>query len=737
MYAKKIIFRWIYIIAFTGLFFSCSNKSDKAVTFDYPFQNPSLPLEERVTNMISLLTLEEKISQKWHNSPAIPRLGIPEYNWWNESLHGHARAGRATVFPQAIGMAASFDEDMIFRISTAISDEARAFHHAAIAHGNRLRYGGLTFWTPNINIFRDPRWGRGMETYGEDPFLTSRLGVAYVKGLQGDDPNYLKAAACAKHYVVYSGPEALRHEFNAISNLKDFHETYLPAFKALVKEGNVESIMCAYNRTNDEACCGSEYLINGILREQWGFKGHVVSDCGAIMDFHTDHHVTSTGAESAALALKSGVNLNCGPAYIRYLKQAVEEGLVPEEEIDQSLAILLRTRFRLGMFDPPGINPYEKIDENVVNSDKHRALALEAARKSIVLLKNDDVLPLNRDTRYIYLLGPNANNVEVLLGNYYGLSANMTIILEGITAKVPIGCFIQYKKGFLLDRDNVNPIDWTTNKAQNADVSIVVMGLSPILEGEEGESIASPHKGDLLEFKLPDNQLHYLRLLREGNDKPIVVILTGGSAVDLSEVYELADAVIYAWYPGEEGGNAVADVLYGDISPSGRLPITFPKSIEQLPPFDDYNMTGRTYRFLTEEPLFPFGYGLSYADFEYSNMRVSAENIGPGETFTASAFVKNTGSMPADEVVQFYVSYMDGTGDFPVTSLRGIKRVNLKPGEEKEIIFDEILANFDEFGVEKVFPGRYKLFIAPSSPIKRSIDLGVSRPVEATVNYLN
>lgn len=700
----------------------------------YPFRDINLSIDDRINDLIGRLTLEEKVSMMMYDSPPIKRLGIPRYNWWNESLHGVARAGRATVFPQAIGMGATFDDELIFRVSTAISDEARAMHHAAVARGNRLRYGGLTFWSPNINIFRDPRWGRGMETYGEDPYLMSRLGVAFVKGLQGNHPTYLKTAACAKHYVVHSGPEGLRHKFNAESSLKDMNETYFPAFKALVQEGRVEAIMCAYNRTNDEPCCGSHYLINEVLRERWGFEGHVVSDCWGIRDFHQGHNITSTPEESAALALRSGINLNCGNTYYPYLIEAVDLGLVREDEVDESLGILMRTLFRLGLFDPDENNPYTTISTDVINSPEHRDLALETARKSIVLLKNDNVLPLARDTRYIYVTGPNANTNEVLLGNYYGVSSRMTTILEGISGKIEPGCFIQYKKGFLLDRPNINHIDWTTGDAREADVSVVVMGLSPVLEGEEGEAIASPFRGDRLDYNLPANQIDFLRVMRQDNPKPIVAIVTGGSPMNLKEIHELADAVVLAWYPGEEGGNAVADVLFGDVNPGGRLPLTFPASIDQLPPFEDYAMTGRTYRYMTDDPMYPFGFGLSYTSFSYDNIKISNSDLKPDETAEITVRVTNTGNSPGEEVVQLYLTLPDKGYQNPLYSLKGFKRILLKPGESEEVIFEltpEMKTSVNMEGEFIIEEGDYTVRVGGASPGKRSLELGAPEFVTA------
>jgi len=721
--AKSFIAIFLFMVGCT------SPKTEKTtMEYDFPFQNPELSTDERIDDLISRLTLEEKVSQMMHESPEIERLGIPAYNWWNECLHGVARAGSATVFPQAIGMGATFDDQLINRVSTAISDEARAMYHAAARLDNRVRYAGLTFWTPNVNIFRDPRWGRGMETYGEDPYLMSKMGVSFVKGLQGDDPNYLKAAACGKHFVVHSGPEALRHEFNAVSNQKDMNETYFPAFKALVQEAEVEAIMCAYNRTNGDPCCGSDVLLNQILRDQWGFEGHIVSDCWGIIDFYDGHNVVETPEEAAAMAVRSGVNLNCGSTFDPHLLEAVQMGLITEEEIDERLATLLRTRFKLGLFDPYERNPYAEISTDVINSEAHQKLAREVAQKSIVVLKNDQVLPLAKDTRSVFVLGPNANNVEVLIGNYYGVSPNMSTILEGLASKVAPGCMIQYKKGFMLDRPNINPIDWTSPDAKQADVSIMVMGISPMIEGEEGEAIASPHKGDRLDYNLPPNQIEFLKRMREDNDKPIIAVITGGSPMNLKEVHEIADAVVLAWYPGEQGGNAVADIIFGDVNPSGRLPITFPESIDQLPPFDDYDMPGRTYRYMSAKPMYPFGYGLSYTDFRYEDVTINSNELQAGETTEVNVTVKNIGRYDGEEVVQLYLTLPDKGYQNPLYSLKGFKRVALQPGESKEVSFTltpdlmESVTMEGEFVIEQ---GEYLVKVGGSSPHERSLELGM------------
>lgn len=696
------------------------------------FLNHELPTEERVKDLIGRLSLEEKASQMMYTSPVIERLNIPAYNWWNEALHGVGRSGLATVFPQAIGLGATFDDELLKRISSAISDEARAMHNAAVAQNYRLRYGGLTFWTPNINIFRDPRWGRGQETYGEDPFLTSRLGVAFVQGLQGDHPKYLKTAACAKHFAVHSGPERLRHEFNAVASPKDLYETYLPAFKALV-EADVEAVMCAYNATNGEPCCANNHLLQEVLRDKWNFQGHVVSDCWALVDFYKGHNVVQNEVEAAALALKSGVNLNCGSVYPN-LVEAVKQGLVSEQEIDGRLATLLKTRFELGMFDPVDQNPYNKISPEVINSPKHRSLAREAATKSVVMLKNNGVLPLKNNLPFYYVTGPNATSIEALIGNYYGVNNAMVTILEGVASAIAPGTQLQYKPGVMLDRKNINPIDWTTPDAKEASATIVVLGITGMLEGEEGEAIASPDYGDRLDYNIPENQLEFLRTLREGNEKPIIAVITGGSPMNLSEVHELSDAVLLAWYSGEEGGNAVADILFGKASPSGKLPITFPKSLDQLPPYEDYSMDGRTYKYMTAEPMYPFGFGLSYGKFQYGSPKLSAQKIKKNQTTEIEAEVKNTGTHEADEVVQLYLTDVKASVQAPLYSLKGFKRISLKAGETKTVKFTitpEMLELVNEKGERVLEKGDFRIYVGGSLPGSRSQELGASKPAEA------
>ncbi len=716
------MFRPLVIAAIVSLYYSHTGFAQSDL-----FRDTSQPVNVRVNDLIHKLSLQQKVGQMMHTSPAIPELNIPAYNWWSEGLHGVGRSGIATIFPQAIGMAATFDDDLLLRVSSSISDEARAMYNAAVAKGYYQHYGGLTFWTPNINIFRDPRWGRGQETYGEDPYLTSRMGVAFVKGLQGNDPNYLKVAACAKHFAVHSGPERLRHEFNAVASPKDLRETYLPAFKALVN-ANVEAVMCAYNRTNGEPCCSNNFLLSQVLRKEWNFQGHILSDCWAIADFYQGHKIVATQAEAAALAVKSGVSLNCGDEYPGLI-EAVKKGLIDEKQIDDALAILLRTRFKLGMFDPKEKNPYNSISMDVINSDAHRQLARETSVKSIVMLKNNGALPLKNNLSKYFITGPNAASVDAMIGNYYGVNPRIVTVLEGISGAIETGSQMEYRPGTLLDRENMNPIDWTTSTAKISDATIVVMGITGLLEGEEGESIASPSFGDRLDYNIPKNQVEFLKKLRQGNTKPIIAVVTGGSPMNLAEVHELADAVLLVWYGGEEGGNAVADVIFGKASPSGRLPITFPKSLSQLPPYEDYSMIGRTYRYMKEEPLYPFGFGLSYAKFTYSGIKLSTSSIKKGQSVDVEVTLTNAGHAEGEEVAQLYITNTTTTVRTPLYSLKGFKRMKLKPSASETVKFTitpEMLTLVNEKGESVLESGNFKISVGGSLPGSRSEALGAA-----------
>lgn len=798
------------------------------------YNNPSAPMEQRIDDLVSRMTLEEKISQMMNDAPAIDRLGIPAYNWWNECLHGVARAGRATVFPEAIGLAATWDRDLLFRVATAISDEARAKHHEALRRGEHSIYEGLTFWTPNINLFRDPRWGRGMETYGEDPYLTGRMAVAFIKGLQGDDPKYLKTVATAKHYAVHSGPESTRHTFDAVVSEEDLRESYLPHFEAAIKEGGAYSVMCAYNSVDGEPACANPRLETDILRNEWGFSGYIVSDCGAIDDIYARHKFVPTAPEGVAKAVKAGTDLTCGTEYAA-LAPAVRRGLISEAEIDVSLKRLFRARFKLGMFDPPEMVKYAQIPYSVNDSPEHRQLALETARKSIVLLKNEGgALPLKKSLKTVAVIGPNADDIDVLLGNYNGIPTAPITPLEGIRRKlgaskviyargsdlaagvphlVPIpnsalftsndvssqhGLNAEYFAACNWDGKKHNPkgpaglvqpplftrvdanVDfewwegsprqdlnaddfgarWTgyitapadgtyqigaigmnafelyvggrqitqyfgihegnyryaavqmkagemypirldyhefsndasirllwagpqssssadaVAAARQADAVVLVLGLSPRLEGEEMKvPVEGFSGGDRIQLGIPRAQEDLMKAV-VSTGKPVVLVLLNGSAVAINWAKDRIPAIVEAWYPGQAGGDAIADVLFGDYNPSGRLPVTFYKSADQLPPFDDYNMKGRTYRFFTGEPLFRFGDGLSYTRFAYSNLAVSGTKV--------SVEVRNTGALAGEEVVQLYLSRAGGAA---IRSLAGFERIALKAGERKTVQF--------------------------------------------------
>ncbi|HEU5054649.1 MAG TPA: glycoside hydrolase family 3 C-terminal domain-containing protein [Hanamia sp.] len=718
----------VFFYACALLFFTTVLQAQKPA-----YLNTSLPLDARVKDLVSRLTLKEKVDQLMYTAPAIPRLNIPAYNWWNEALHGVARSGPATVFPQAIGLAATFDDQLALKESSAISDEARAMFNAFQKNKNYAQYAGLTFWTPNINIFRDPRWGRGQETYGEDPFLTSKMGVAFVKGLQGDNPKYLKTAACAKHFAVHSGPEKLRHEFDVNVSKKDLWETYLPAFHSLVNAG-VAGVMCAYNSVDGEPCCANTYLLQDVLRNQWKFKGYITSDCWALVDIYQGHKFVPTATEAAAVALKRGVDLNCGSTFPS-LVDAVKQGLVTEKEIDSALSVLMKIRFRLGLFDPQNANPYNRIPDSVVNSAAHRNLARKVAEESFVLLKNDGVLPLKNNLHKYYVTGPNAAVIEPLIGNYYGVNKNMVTVLEGITGHVQPGSQVTYRQGTLLSRENVNKADWASGEAKVSDATIYVMGISDLIEGEEGESIASSTSGDRLNYDLPQNQIDYLKKLKSGNKNPVIAVVTGGSPMNLSEVQQIADAVLLVWYPGEEGGNAVADVIFGKVSPSGKLPLTFPKSFDDLPPFNDYSMNGRTYRYMKAEPMYPFGFGLSYTAFNYSNLKLSKTNVEKNQAVDAEVTVTNSGKVASDEVVQMYLTHLPGGDNIPLYSLKGFKRIHLAAGASQKVKFTitpDMMKLVNEDGQSVLNSGEIKVSIAGSLPSARSEELGAAKPVEAS-----
>ncbi|PWJ37927.1 glycoside hydrolase family 3 C-terminal domain-containing protein [Sediminitomix flava] len=714
-------------------FFSVQSQDVDLSYFDH-----TIPLDDRVELLVSQMTIDEKIAQLGNAAPAIPRLNVPEYNWWNEALHGVARNGKATIFPQGIAIGATFDPDLAKRVATAISTEARAKFEISQAMGNRSKYAGLTFWTPNVNIFRDPRWGRGQETYGEDPFLTSKIGVAFVNGLQGNDETYLKTAACAKHFAVHSGPEELRHEFNAEPSKKDFYETYLPAFEALVKEGKVEGVMGAYNAVYGKPSAANPLLLQDILRENWGFDGYITSDCGAVSGIAHKMHYTKTGVEAAAVALQSGTNLNCGQTYANNLKKALVKGLITEDLLHQRTVQLFKTRFRLGMFDDSKQNKYTQISSENIHSDEHVALAREAAQKSIVLLKNkENILPLSKDIKVPYVTGPFANSADMLMGSYYGISPNLVTILEGISNTVSLGTSLNYRSGALPFQKNLNPKNWAPHVAAESDVTICVVGTTADMEGEEVDAIASANMGDRKDLKLPQNQIDYIKELADYKKGPLVLVIASGSPVSLEGIEEHCDAILQIWFPGEQGGNAVADVLFGDVSPSGKLPITFPKNIAQLPAYEDYSMKGRTYKFMEEEPLFPFGFGLSYSKFTYSDLEISSQKIKSKDEVTISCVVSNIGKQIAEDVAQLYLIPTEGDELTAKYMLKSFERVRLNAGESKKVTFKllaEELKMFNSEGEKEWRKGKYKLAISNALPSERSLELGASTPVETLIN---
>lgn len=697
------------------------------------YLDESLSFEERARDLISRMTVREKASQMIHKSCAIPHLGIPTYNWWNEALHGVARAGVATMFPQAIGLAATFDEALIRQAADIIATEGRAKHHEFARRGDRGIYKGLTFWSPNINIFRDPRWGRGHETYGEDPYLTGKLGVAYIQGLQGDDPRYMKAAACAKHYAVHSGPEAERHEFNAEVSRKDLYETYLPAFRDAVKDGKVESVMGAYNRVNGEPCCGSHTLLEEILRGEWGFQGHVVSDCWAIVDFHQGHGVTETELDSAVYALTHGCDLNCGSMF-KHLVAAYEAGRITEQHLDKALFRLMMTRMKLGMFDDPQHVPYAQIPYEVNDSAEHHAVALEVAKKSMVLLKNDGVLPLSKEKlKSVAVIGPNADSRAALVGNYEGRASEYVTVVEGIREAVGAGTRIYFAEGCHLYKEKMPGTDEPKSgfaeaiaAAEQADVVVVCLGLDASIEGEENHESNEFGSGDKYNLELPGLQQQLLEAVHTVG-KPVVLVHLSGSAIALTWADEHVAAIVQAWYPGAQGGRAIASLLLGDYSPSGKLPVTFYRSIEELPDFRDYAMKNRTYRYMTQEALYPFGYGLCYTQFAYDRVTSSSPSkVATGEETTLTVKVTNTGSRASEETVQLYVKDLEASVTVPKLELRGFQKLQLAPGESREVSFTvtpRALSLIDEQGKRMLEPGRFELYIGGSQPDRRSEQL--------------
>lgn len=842
---------------------ACSVKKESE---DFLFLNTDLSIDERVNDLIARMTLDEKISQMMNDAPAIERLGIPRYNWWSEGLHGVGRAGLATVFPQAIGLGATWDEALIHKVSTAIADEARAKHSNFIKKDKRFIYQGLTFWSPNINIFRDPRWGRGQETYGEDPYLTGRLAVQFIKGLQGDDTVYYKTIATAKHFAVHSGPEEGRHSFNSETGEVDLKETYLPQFEMAVREGKPYSVMCAYNRYNGEPCCGSSRLLQDVLRNEWGFDGYIVSDCDAIVDIYKFHQVVPTPAEAAALAVKSGTDLECGNVYL-HLKEAVERKLVTEGDIDIAVKRLFKARFKLGMFDPPEKVKYAQIPYSTVDCPEHKALALEAARKSIVLLKNENnILPLKKDIGTLAVIGPNADQWLMLLGNYNGVPSDPVTPLRGIREKLagkseilfaqgcelaegmplfhtipPANLFHEgdqpglvvsyfnnkdlagdplfsavdekldanwfdkaprddmdddsfsvrwsgtvkpdltgfYQVGIIstcnaklflndslvarttyhfrdeygdprLRKSNVVRLEggkrykivieaiesyadaqvqlvWAAPKpalkkqaldvARKADAIVMCMGITPRMEGEEMDvRIDGFQGGDRTRLELPALQQQLIKEI-QALGKPVILVLLNGSALAINWENSHVNAIIETWYPGQAAGLAIADVLFGDYNPAGRLPVTFYRSIGDLPAFGEYKISSQTYRYFKGDPLYPFGFGLSYTTFAYENMKINRD-FNVGDTVHVSVKVANTGTVAGDEVAQVYVSNMDKALTRITQSLKGFKRIHLKPGESATLNFalaPDAFSAINNNGKAQL-PGEFEISIGGGQP---------------------
>ncbi len=815
-----------------------------------PYKNPNLPIEARVDDLVARMTLEEKVLQMQNGAPAIERLGVPKYDWWNEALHGVARAGTATVFPQAIGLAATWDTRLMYDVADVISTEARAKHNESLRNNEHGRYQGLTFWSPNINIFRDPRWGRGQETYGEDPYLTAQLGVQFVRGLQGNDPRYLKVIATPKHYAVHSGPEPERHGFDAKAYERDLRETYLPAFRATIVDGKADSVMCAYNRTNEEPCCANKRLMTDILRGEWGFNGYVVSDCGAIYDIWKFHKFATNETEASVLAVRAGTDLTCGSEYAS-LVDAVKRGLIKEAEIDTAVKRLMTARFRLGMFDPPEMVPYARIPFSQNDTPEHRQLARKTARESIVLLKNANrTLPLKKDLKSIAVIGPNADVPEVLWGNYNGHPSVLTTPLAGIRNAVSKTTKVVYAPGSTLAGEPVVPVpasalmaglkaeyfnnqelrgpastvrtdpqinfnwgrynptpeltgnnfsvrwtgklkapesgryrlgftaddgarlyldgkllveDWTDNSnkgdktvtteialeagrsydvrmeyfqnnrenvarlvwsyprltermieeavkaTRDSDASILVLGISAGLEGEEmNVNVEGFRGGDRTDISLPKPQEALLKAV-VATGKPVVVVLLSGSALAVNWANDHAAAILEAWYPGGEGGTAIADVLFGDYNPAGRLPVTFYKSVDQLPPFADYSMQGRTYRYFKGEALYPFGFGLSYTNFVYSNLRLD-KSVKAGEPVKVTVDVTNAGEREGEEVVQLYLTDVAASAPVPIRTLVGFDRISLRRGEKRSVTFTitpRQMSLIDDDGKRAIEPGEF------------------------------
>lgn len=701
-----------------------------------------MDFEKQARELVSKMTLEERAGQLRFDAIPVERLNVPRYHWWNEALHGLARAGTATMFPQAIGLAAMFDEEEMHKVGDIVATEARAKYNAYAGEDDRDIYKGLTLWSPNVNIFRDPRWGRGQETYGEDPYLTSVLGVEFIKGIQGDG-KYLKAAACAKHFAVHSGPEELRHEFNAVVSDKDLWETYLPAFEACVVDAKVEGVMGAYNRTNGEPCCGSKLLMQDILKDKWHFDGYYTSDCWALKDFHENHHVTDTATESAALALKMGCDINCGNLYLKVM-QAYQEGLVTEEDITEAAVRVIRTRMRLGLFADDC--EYDNIPYDVIGCKEHRKEAVKTAENSIVLLKNDGILPLKKDTKKLALIGPNADSRWPLIANYHGTSPRYVTVLDGIEEVAP-DVRIHYSEGCHTMKDRVERLALPDDRvseavivAKEAGLAVVCVGLDERFEGEQQDT-GNRFGGDEVSMAdkpttaLPDSQIHMLEAVIETGVDIVIVNMTG-SAVELKWLQDTPNvkAIVQGWYPGGEGGLAVARILFGDVNPSGKLPITFYESAEGMPSFTDYAMKGRTYRYMEVPALYPFGYGLSYTDYEYSDLKAEKD----GDCVKVTVTVENKGSQDGEEIVELYMKDLESEYEVRNHRLAGFKRVALKSGEKKTVTLhlgEKAFQIVDDGGNRRKDGSRYAVYVGGSQPDERSAELLGKKPLMVEIEY--
>lgn len=685
-----------------------------------PYKNSQLPIDVRVNDLVSRMTLKEKVSLMMYNAPQIDRLEIPAYNWWNECLHGIARSEeKTTVFPQPIGLAATFNPKELQKSAEMISDEGRAVYNLSVKKGNTAkRYTGLTFWTPNINIFRDPRWGRGHETYGEDPLLTAEMGIAMTKGLQGNDPNYLKLSACAKHFAVHSGPEPLRHEFNATADEHDLYDTYLPAFYRLIKEANVSGVMCAYNSFKGQPCCGSNLFLRKILLHDWKFNDYITSDCWAISDFIYGHKTHKDSISASSDAVLHGTDLECGNVY-RSLTEAVEAGMITEDQIDISLKKLLKIQFRLGMFDPQDKVPYSKIGAEVLESKPHQQQALKMARQSMVLLKNEkQLLPLSSKIKKIALLGPNANNGTTQLGNYNGIPSKNTTLLDALRAEKGIEVVYDSISDFITLHPGID-LQHYAEKYKDVDLIIYAGGISALLEGEEGDTgnVEGFYGGDRTTINLPAVQTQVMQMLQKSG-KPMIFICMSGSAIAFNWESQHIPAIIQAWYGGQATGTALADILFGRYNPSGKLPITFYRSDSDLPAIEDYSMKNRTYRYFNGDVLYPFGYGLSFTKFKFKKLNVPQE-VQIGDTISISTEVVNTGKSAGEEVVQLYLSHKDIAPEAPNSQLVGFQKVMLQPGERKIVHFKlspRNLAYVDETGGVNTMPGKIKVYIGNVCP---------------------